>query len=285
MSTLLYFFKEAVRGFVQAKLVTFVSIVTVGVTLFFLGLIGIGYWNLGLWLDKASDQPTVVVYLHEETAADSVATARLREKVGAFPQAGSVTLVDKQNAWNRFEQTFGVEMLEAVDENPLPASLEITLAPRYRGGQALESFLFELRQLGGVEDVQHEQAWQAQLEGLRRYFRLGALPIVAVLLLALHFMIANTIKLTIYARRDLVTNMHFVGATDLYIRAPFVLEGMLQGMIGGIFAVIGLLFLRATLSQFALQWGSVSLMLIVFLFVGAIFGWIGSWSAVRKFLV
>ena len=106
-----------------------------------------------------------------------------------------------------------------------------------------------------------------------------------IVLVGLYFMIANTIKLTIYARKELVHNMHFVGATNTYIKMPFIMEGILQGIIGGLFAV-GLLggLKMATVSVIHLWWGPWFSFLIIFI-VGALFGFIGSMSAVRKFLV
>jgi cell division transport system permease protein len=98
-------------------------------------------------------------------------------------------------------------------------------------------------------------------------------------------MIANTIKLTIYARRELVHNMHFVGATDAYIRAPFILEGMLQGFIGGALAVGGLFIIKIIpASHVPIYWGPWYTFLLL-LPVGVLFGCIGSVDAVRKFLV
>jgi cell division transport system permease protein len=143
-----------------------------------------------------------------------------------------------------------------------------------------------------VEGVYYSREWIAVLKKLRNWFTVGALLVGPFLFLALHSLIANTIKLTIYARRDLVTNMRFVGATDFYIKMPFVLEGMLQGMVGGAAAVLGLVVLRFALASFSLQWGlrigtlwlGPSYLFLLIFVVGVTFGWIGSMSAVRKFL-
>jgi cell division transport system permease protein len=97
-------------------------------------------------------------------------------------------------------------------------------------------------------------------------------------------MISNTIKLTIYARRELVKNMHLVGATSFFINTPFILEGMVQGGFGACVSVIALAILKLSFAHIPLLWGPDSLMGFI-LFTGVFFGWIGSLSAVRKFMV
>lgn len=284
MGTLVYFIKEAMRGFYQAKLMTFVSVVTIAVTLFFLGLIGIGYYNVHLWLDHASERAVLVVYLTDPVSADSTASEALIAELTEFPAVDRIMLVGKDEAWGRFSELYGPEMLDAVDENPFPASLEVVLASAHRSVEAVEKFKREIAGVEGVEGVRYSRDWLDRLEQVRIWFLLGGIAIVPILLLALHFMISNTIKLTIYARRDLVTNMHFVGATDIYIEMPFILEGMLQGLVGGLLSFSAIHAVKLGLSSFAVAWGPWYVPLAASAAVGVLFGWIGSVSAVRKFL-
>lgn len=263
---------------------TFVSIITIAITLFFLGCVIVGFMNIRLWLEEASKKAGVVVYLKDSLYEDSARCANIVSEIELFPQVESVSLVGKQDAWERFEKLYGSEMLDAVDENPLPASLEITLNQKHLYSDATGALKSELEQFEGVEGIRYSHEWLAVLRKFRRMFTWGAIFIVPILLIALHFMIANTIKLTIYARKDLITNMHFVGATDLYIKTPFVLEGMLQGMIGGFIGVTCLYILKLLFSHFSLYWGVWYLLPAIFL-VGILFGWIGSMSAVRRFLM
>jgi cell division transport system permease protein len=283
MGNLLYFVKEALRGFFRAKLMTFVSIVTIGVTLFFLGVILVGYYNLRLWHQRIASEANVSVYLEDACGPDSAQTILAR--VAALPAVAAVHLVDKEQAWERFQQLYGSEMLEAVDDNPLPASLEITLAAGHRSTLSQEALRGELEKIGGVENVRFARDWIQQLEKFRNWFSWGTIPVAIILLFALQFMISNTIKLTIYARRDLVTNMHFVGATETYIKMPFILEGMLQGMIGSLFSILALLIARVALARFGIDWGPGYHLYEIIFFIGVVFGCFGSWSAVRKFLV
>ena len=135
----------------------------------------------------------------------------------------------------------------------------------------------------GVESVRYSREWIDLVERFRWYFFMASAIIGLIMILVLHFMISNTIKLTIYARKELVQNMHMVGATELFINMPFLLEGMLQGFIGGVVCIVALFFAKVSLSHLSFSWGPGNLPLII-LSIGVFFGWIGSITAVRKFL-
>ncbi len=284
MGTLIYFIRETFRGFFQAKLMTFVSIITIAVALFFFGCIVVAFLNIRIWLKDVSKQAGIVVYLEDDLYKDSIACDSIVKKINSLPQVESVTLIGKQDAWDKFKKLYGAEMLDAVDENPLPASIDIVLVQKNLYSDEISSLKKELDRIEGIDGIHYSREWLAKLKKFRKFFFWSIVFIVPILIIALHFMIANTIKLTIYARKDLVTNMHFVGATDFYIKIPFILEGMLQGMIGGAIGITGLSFLRLFLSRFSLYWGNWYIFPVIFS-VGVIFGWIGSISAVRRFLV
>jgi cell division transport system permease protein len=282
---LFYYIKEALRGFYQAKLMTFVSVITIGLTLFFLGCVAVAYFNIMVWLKSASGRVEMVVYVKDKTAADTAALAELIREVKVRPQVSIVTVIGKQEAWARFKELYGSAMLEAVDDNPFPVSLELTLAQQSQSVSATSTLTRELLQIDGIEDIQLSQQWVKLLERFRGYFLAGTIILGCILIFGLNFMIANTIKLTIYARRELIRNMYFVGATNLYIKAPFILEGILQGVIGGIIGAVALMAARVSLAHFPIVWGPWYLFAIIFFVIGALFGCIGSMSAVRRFLV
>ncbi len=263
---------------------TFVSIFTIAITLFFLGCVVAAFMNIQLWLDVASKQPNAVIYLEDEIVADEQKCDEIVYKISMLSSVDSVLFVDKDEAWKRAKLLYGSQMLEAVDENPLPAAVEITLKPQEGNTPAIDILREEVATFTGIEGIQYSQEYLSVLKWLNKIFKWGIAIIIPILLLALHFMISNTVKLTIYARKDLITNMHYVGATDLYIKTPFILEGMLQGMIGGMIAVIGLYLLKMFLYQFSLYWGDWYFFPTIFS-TGVLFGWVGSMRAVRRFLV
>jgi cell division transport system permease protein len=280
----MYFIREAMRGFYQAKLMTFISVMTISLTLFFLGCVSVGFLNIRLWLKNAESRVQAVVYIDDAVASDSGSLAAISAKIRKSPEVATAIIIDKNEAWNRFRELYGGAMLEAVDENPFPVSIELTLSERGQSSASVEALRNELSQIKGVEDVQLSRQWVMFLQRFRNYFLAATICVALALIVTLHFMIANTIKLTIYGRKELVRNMQFVGATGWYIKTPFLLEGMLQGGIGGAIGVIGLYIVKISLSHFPVAWGPWYLFLLLFP-IGALFGCIGSMSAVRKFLV
>jgi len=232
-----------------------------------------------------SARVAAVVYVKDAAASDSIKFAALVARVKACPQVASVTVIDKKEAWKRFKEQNDSAMLQAVDENPFPVSLELSLTEKSQSASAAEALSRELKQIDGIEDI----AMSSEDINKLHYYRNVLLYVTGffclVLVLALHVMISNTIKLTIYARRELIRNMHFVGATTAYIKAPFILEGMLQGVVGGAIGALSLLLVKAVLGHFHLLWGPWYLTVLVFITIGALFGCIGSMSAVRRFLV
>jgi len=284
MFKLAYFIKESFRGLYQAKLMTVASIVTIAVALFFLGLIVVTYVNIRAVVTQVSNRFEVVAYVADSSAADTFALARLRTRLEQFPPIKKLTLIDKPAAWQRFEKLYGSAMLAAIDQNPLPASFEIVLQENTQRPEQVGAFVKQLQECPGIESVQYANEWLVLLQRFKGYFFAATLMLGVILVVALYVMVSNSIRLTIFARRDLITNMRYAGATDAYIQVPFLLEGMLQGCIGAALAQGAISLLRLLFAHLPFIWGPWFLLPCIIFPVGVIFGWIGSLGAVRRFL-
>jgi len=280
---ILYFLVEAARGFYQAKLMTFVSIMTIAATLFLICGVFIGLMNIDDVLKQTSAQADVAAYLTESASADKSLVSSLTDTIKKMPEVRDIVFLSKDSAWSRFEAMYGKEMLEAVDDNPFTASFDISLHEGSRTAEAVALLQERLSKLGGIEAIRYSKEWLDYIKKLRDRFYIISAAAGLIVLLALHSIISNTIKLTIYARKDLVRNMHYVGATDLFIKMPFLLEGMLQGFIGGALCVGAMLVLRLLLPGISIKWHFSYLPFVIV--IGVFFGWLGSKLAVRKFLV
>jgi cell division transport system permease protein len=172
----------------------------------------------------------------------------------------AVSFTSKDEALTAFKRELqGREsLLEGLGENPIPASLQLKLHEPYQTPEGLKQLTASLARLEGVEDVLYGQEWVDRVAGLVRLLRLLGLSVGLVLGLASLLIVSNTIRLAVHARAEEIEVMRLVGATHLHIRVPFVLEGMLQGILGALLA-IGLLFAvyRATLWQLQLTPGQI----------------------------
>ena len=284
MGTMVYFFKEAVRGFYQAKLMTFVAIISIAASLFIMNGIVISFLNVEMLLRKGTDQADIAAYFKDDFAGEGSVLEDVAERIRSLKSVRRVVIIDKDSAWKRFPELYGEEMLQAIDENPLPASLEIYLAEDARSQEDAARLTDVVNGYTEIETVRYSRDWIELVERFRFIFWLMVVIIAAVMNFILYFMISNTIRLTIYARKELIAHMQVVGATAFFIKMPFLLEGILQGIIGGILCIMATAILRLMLLRFPVYWGPESLQIVIIL-VGVVYGWLGSTGAVRKFLV
>ena len=183
--------------------------------------------------------------------------------------------------------------LEGLSQNPLPPTIEV----RPRGSpapSAVRMLAARLARLPSVTDVDYGREWLDRLEALGRSLRIFGAGALLVVLGAALLVVANTIRLAVYARRDEIEIMKLVGATDGYVRMPFLLEGALQGLIGALLAlgalhaVLRFLLPKAT-QAFAFAAGTDAPQLLpvhgaALIGIGALVGFLGSWLAVGRFL-
>jgi cell division transport system permease protein len=177
----------------------------------------------------------------------------------------------------------------------LPASFEVQLRREFHGDRGIKEFVKNLSQLKGITDVQYGREWITRLSTIVHLLRWVQWIVGGILFLAISFIISNTIKLSIYARKEEIEIMRLVGATDGYIKVPFVIEGLFQGVSGGILS-LGLAFLlyqsfllksgpfiKASLGpiEFSfLPWSSIGGVILV----GVFLGFLGSYLSLARFL-
>jgi len=284
--------RRAASNLWRSPLLSLVSVLTIGFALFIGTAFVLGLLTARTLLASWGADATLTLYLDPATT-DSQARS-VYQQVSSRADV-DVQYVDAGTALQRLRTDLG-EMgsaLEGLSKNPLPPSLEIR--PRQAlAGPAVRVLAAELGQLPNVRDVEYGREWVDKLEALGGGLRLfGAGALLAVLLAAL-LVVANTIRLAVYARRDEIEIMKLVGATDGYVRAPFLMEGALQGLLGAtiaVGAVFGaqrwLLPRAAQAFEFAAGVSAPHLLPLhgaAILAGGALVGFFGSWIAVARFL-
>lgn len=284
MGTIIYFLKEAIRGLYNAKLMTLVSIFSIGISLFLMAIICIAFLNIEVLFQKSTDSADLALYVEDKVATDTSYRNQVIKKIQEIPEVKKVYFIDKDSAWKRFSQLYGKEMLSAIDENPLPASFEIYLNVEDKTEESIKKVSELLKNISNIESVRYSLEWVNIVKRFRIVFMSVVLISAILLNFFLYFMISNTIKLTIYARKEIIFNMQMVGATPLFIKMPFLIEGLLQGFLGGIICIGAILSLRLFLLHFPIYWGNTILLSLTIILIGVIYGWMGSTGAVRKFL-
>ena len=283
--------RRAAMNLWRARLPSLVSVLTIGLALFIGASFVLGLFTARTLLASWGAQASITLYLDPATSEGDART--MAQEIRGRDLL--VRYVDPPAALNRLRADLGelAGALEGLTHNPLPPSLEVT-PKQPLPGPALRVLAAELGQMNGVRDVEYGREWLDKLEALGRGLRaFGAGALLAVLGAAL-LVVANTIRLAVYARRDEIEIMKLVGATDRYVRAPFLIEGALQGLLGAgvaIGAVLGaqhwLLPYANQAFAFAAGVGAPHLMLRHAAYIvsaGGLVGFAGSWIAVARFL-
>ena len=239
ISTLEYFIREVFNSLKRNNWMSVASIGTVAVSLFIFGMFLMLVMNMNKMVESLESQVQNKVYLEEDFSRDDARDLEVDLK--KMQGVESVTFVPKEEAMEKFKERLGDQktLLEALDEtNPLPDSFEVTLVQPEMVKTAAEN----IERLEGVEMAKYGQDVMEHLFDITRLIRIFGFALMFVLALATLFIIANTIRLTVFARRKEIAIMKYVGATDWFIRWPFVLEGMVMGLLGSLIASVILRF-------------------------------------------
>jgi cell division transport system permease protein len=216
----------------------FLATGTIAVALFVLGTCLILTTNLERLSNEWAKAAELSVFL-ADTATPAEREA-IERAVAPGVLVASHEYVSKAEALARFKQTFNsmAGALGDLDENPLPASIEVRLTGAAASGDGVEALVASLRGTPGVADVQYDRQWLTRTLSAIRLIRGAGLVLGAVLAVAAALTVANVVRLGLYARREELDIMELVGAPQTYIRGPFVAEGLLQGGIGAMVALM-----------------------------------------------
>ena len=237
ISTAEYFITESLNSIRRNGLMSLASLMTVALSLLMLGVFIILVMNLNHMASVLESQVQVTVYLQD--TLKEVEVREIGTRITKLPGVTRVNFIAKEEAMNRFKQRLGEQqglLAELGEANPLPNSFEVKLDRPDR----VKPVALAIAQLKGVEAARYGQEVVEQLFSLTRMVRIFGLVLILFLGLAALFIIVNTIRLTVFARRREIGIMKYVGATDWFIRWPFIIEGILLGFLGACIAVLPL---------------------------------------------
>ena len=232
--------REALRNIWQRRSVTVLSMATIAASLYLVGLFLLAARGVEPLLARWSDEQSVSVFLGDDaTEAESDA---IRHRIATSDAVRSFERLDRDAALARFRTEFPdfADLTTVLGDNPFPSSFEIRLRPDAGDPAAVAAFAESFRGLPGVEDVRFDALWLKKIRALLRAAWLGGAVIGSVLLGAAVLTISAVIRMGIYERRDEIELLRLVGANPGFIRAPFLVEGGLQGLIGAAAALAGI---------------------------------------------
>ena len=289
-----YFLRESWVNMWTNRTTTVVAIVTTAFTLACVGIFLLLYVNLRAAAGWLQDDIKIIVYLDERLPSDSV--TQVEQHLRGDRAVSSVLFISKEQALGEFKAQFPSEshLLEGLGQNPLPASFVVALNPPFRSLDAIKRWAERVRQIAGVSKVDYNQDWIDALATIIRSIELVAVGIGVILSAAAVTIIANTIRLTLFARRDEIAILRLIGATTTFIRVPYLMEGAALGALGSTLSLVMLKIMYELFRQQMRTMGRFSGLdnLIAFfppsvcvalVAVGMGLGFAGSFVSIRRF--
>lgn len=290
-----YFMGRALANIRQNVFVNVVTVGTITLALLIVALFLLLVVNLENAAESWSERVQVTVYFDKELSPQE--QTDIRNRIQSLPGTSKVSWISRDEALRRFKGRLkGQEtLLEGVRPEVLPTSFEIALKKSNRSSDAVEAYVSRLKTVPGIGEIQYGEEWVRRFNTFLTFMRLVGALVGGFLLVAVIFIVSNTIRLTIYARRDELEVMSLVGATRLFIKMPFLIEGLLQGVAGGLLSLILVVavyqlflhnagnFLTFNPATSGLAFLPVELMLGLVL-AGALLGVLGSLTSLRRFM-
>jgi cell division transport system permease protein len=281
----MYALREAAAAFRRAPVLTGLSAAMIALSLFVIGLFGLAAHNVREAIQNVESRVEVVAYLRDDSPEASIQAAR--EDIERYDEVSGVRFISREEALAVARRDFDElgSIFGSLDTNPLPASLEISLHRGQADASVIRGVASRISDMPVVEEVQFGDDWVDKVYVLRRIAGLAMLTLGLGFAAVAALIIGAAIRMAVFARRDEIVIMRLVGATDAFIRRPFVIEGVITGMLGAILAVL------ATWGVYRLLSGSVvqltwipGVWLFAGIVAGTIVGLLASMVAVRRHL-
>ena len=285
--SLSYTLRESFSGFRRTKVSSLISIITISISLLLLGIFALVSLNASRFIESLRNKVELEAFLQEPITHDEIAD--LQQSVSALEGVKVVTFISKEEAAKIFKQETGEDINDVLEFNPLPPSFRISLRDGYKTTARIQVLHDRLIALKGIDGVVYRKTLLELLDQRTEAFHNIMLALGILISLSAILLVSNTIRLAIYAKRKLIRTMELVGATSAFIRLPFLLEGMIQGFVGGVVAS-GVLYL---ILEYAVRLVSVELAAYVhmdpmfYLLVaaaGTALGLIGSIISIMRFI-
>ncbi len=287
------FYQRAIKDILENQFLTAVSVITIALSIMIAAAFALFFMNAGNVLHSWQKGIRMMVYLKPGTS--EAGRLDTKYKLQSISGVQDARFIPKTEAMEKLKNQMQhhAALLENLKENPLPDAFEVYFQPTARNSEALSFLAERITALATVEEVEYGQQWIQRFTNIINLFRLAGYGIGGLFFMATVFIVANTIRLVLYSRRDEIEIMRLVGATDRFIKIPFYLQGMIQGgagtLIGLLILFIGYISLTTHFSQ------SVSSALIsirffsqgicgLILLGGIGVGWLGCWVSLKQFM-
>ena len=290
---MIHTYKRAIQDIRDHKFLNTITIITIAISILIVSAFALFFVNANEIINSWKKGIKIMVYLKSDTPETN--TSELIRKIQLMEGIRTVRFISKNEAFQELKKQMRRQssLFENLKENPLPDAFEIQLNASFQSQEKVEMLATRIESLPQVDEVEYGQRWLGQFTNFFNLFRFTGYAMGSLFFMAALLIVANTIRLVLYSRRDEVEIMRLVGATDSFIKAPFYIQGLIQGAFGGIIGLAVLFISFLLISSRMGQGISPDLFTIRFLSPGAfcgiilvsIFvGWIGCYLSLKQFL-
>ena len=274
--------REALIAFRRAPLLSVLGITTIAFSLFAFGLFGLVALNLRDALQKVEERVEIRAFVTDGTPVEAVAAAT--GDIAAFPEVAKVDIVSKEDALERARAELG-EFSDVFESGFLPASMEVRLKPGFRDPRTVQRVADRIASYPFVDDVRYGEEWVAKLYRIRNLATIAGISLGLAFAAVAVIIIGATIRMAVLARAREISIMRLVGATDGFIRRPFLIEGFVKGLLGGALALLFTWLAHEFIDRYLVQTAFFDARFVVLgLLAGALIGLAGSAFSVGRHL-
>ena len=287
ISKIKFIFVESFRGFYYAWTPALLSCITTGISLF---VISVSFYSYILFInysDSFTDNYELDVFFDDSLSLESARD--IYSEILLHPTISNGEFIDKEKSSDKFRDYFDSDIESLLGENPLPYSAQFYINDKNRTPDSLLVISSKLSDIKGVNSIQYDKEILIRIHSmLNKAMTAFSIIGVAIVVIAI-ILVSNTTRLMIHSKRDSIQILSLLGATNLFIRVPFLIEGMLQGLIGSFISIVSLLILKNTLEYIFIPLVIVNdynlqLIIILNFSLGGMLGLIGSKRAISKYL-
>jgi cell division transport system permease protein len=273
---------EALTASRRAPLLSALGVLTIAFSIFAFGLFGLVAINIRDALERVSERVEVRAFISDSTDIESVAAAM--KDIGEFPEVARVDYVSREKALERARTEMG-EFADVFEAGVLPASIEVHLRSGMRSPAVVKSVADRVRTYHFIDDVRYGEEWVEKLYRLRNIATVAGIGLGVAFAAVAVIIIGATIRMTVLARAKEISIMRLVGATDMFVRLPFLIDGLAKGVLGGLLALLFVWIANRVVNEYFIQTIFFDRQMIFFGVVsGAMMGVLGSLFSVGRHL-
>ena len=287
------YFRHALRDIRKNRFVNAVSIITIALSVIITCSFILFFINTSDILTMWKKGVRIMAYLYQDVPAEKI--PEIQKKIAGLYSVDDVRFISKEEAFDVLKQQMKRQssLLENLKENPLPNAFEIRMIASSQTWEKVENLASQIKSIPQIEEVEYGQRWLARFSYIINLFKLSGYVLGMLFSVASVFIVANTVRLVLYSRRDEIEIMRLVGASDRFIKVPFYIEGIILGALGGIIGLIALFIIFVSITSnidqsvtsgaFQIRFFSYDVMLII-LISSMFVGWLGCFLSLKHII-